>query len=214
MNSVWLFVNSQFFIALITLLAGSVAWVVYSRQRSDKKRDIANSILSEIQYAEKAIARVKNYIRDTEKVDINIQTIQMNSWALHKHLFSSNFDEDEWNAINGFFSNAALLNETLKQSNAVFESNAEQIRANMQRALADLVTDTVVKASTENLESSLKLLNDRVELFDQIYEAKKKEFTFTPMKYINDAQQILDDMTIISTSTAGEKLKKLSGKHK
>lgn len=81
MDSIWSFLNSQFFIALITLFAGLTAWIVYARQRSDKKRDIANSILSEIQLAEKAIERVKNYVRDTQQSDINIQILQLNSWS-------------------------------------------------------------------------------------------------------------------------------------
>lgn len=212
MSSIWNFVNSQFFISIVTLAAGLTAWLVYIKQRNDKKRDIANSILSEIQYAEKAIDRVRNYIRDTDKSDINIQIIQQNSWVIHKHLFSSDFDEDEWNAINNFYSNALLLDDTLKQSNAVFESNAAQIRANMQRVVADLTEVTVINMTTDTLEQNLKNLNEKLSYFNNIYEDKKSDFTFTPVKYLNDANRILEDVKPISTSTAGDKLKRLAGK--
>jgi len=214
MSSIWSFLNSQFFVALVTLIAGLVAWAVYDRQRADKKRDIANSILSEIQSAEKAINRVKNYVRDTEKADINIQVLQLNSWSQQKHLFSSDFDEDQWSAINSFYTNAALLDQTLIQSNAVFESNAEQIRSNMQRVLADLIEVMVVQTKKDTIEQDLRQLKERAELFNDLYEEKKKEFTFTPVKYLDDIRRILDDVTLISTSTAGEKLKKLAGKQK
>ena len=212
MTIIWNFLNSQFFVALVTLAAGTVAWLIYRKQRNDGKRDIANSILSEIQYAEKAVDRVRNYIRDTDKSDINVHIIQQNSWAIHRHLFSSDFDEDEWNAISSFYNNAVLLDDVLKQSNNVFESNAFQIRANMQRVLADLTEVTVVNMDASNLEDSLKSLNEKLGYFENIYEDKKGEFVFTPMKYLNDAKQILEDIAAISTSTAGDTLKKLAGK--
>lgn len=214
MSSIWAFINSQFFVSLITLAVGSTAWILYVKQSDDRKRDIANSILSEIQHAEKAIERVKNYIRDTEKSDISIQIIQQNTWMSKKHLFSSNFDEDEWESINSFYSNAALLDDTLRQSNDVFEGNATQIRSNMQRVLADLVEVSVVNMSSENLEQTLKNLNEKLGYFSSIYEDKKGDFTFTPVKYLNDAKRILEDVKPISTSTAGDTLKKLAGKKK
>lgn len=212
MSSFWDFINSQFFVSLVTLGAGTTAWLIYKRQGNDQKRDIANSILSEIQYAEKAVDRVRNYIRDTEKADINMHIIQQNSWGTHKHLFSSDFDEDEWNAISNFYNCAILLDDTLKQSNAVFESNAAQIRTNMQRVVADLTEVTIVNIDSSNLEESLKNLNEKLELFDKIYDDKKNSFIFTPVKYLNDAKQILEDIQSISTSTAGDKLKRLAGK--
>lgn len=214
MSNLWNFLNSQFFVSVVTFGAGLVAWFIYKKQRDDKKRDIANSILSEIQHAEKAVERVRNYIRDTDKSDISIQILQQNSWMTKKHIFSSDFDEDEWESINTFYSSTLLLDETLKQSNAVFESNAAQIRANMQRVVADLIEVSVVSINSENLEQSLKNLNEKLGYFSSIYEDKKGEFTFTPVKYLNDANRILEDIKPLSTSTAGDTLKKLAGKKK
>ncbi len=214
MDSLWYFLNSQFFIALITLTAGLIAWFIYGKQRRDTKRDIANSILSETQYAEKSVERVRNYIRDTGQADINIKILQLNSWARHKHLFSSDFDEDEWGAINNFYANAVLLDDTLKQSNLVFESNAEHIRSNMQRAITDLLEVVAVNTKPETIEQDLKQLKDRAEFFATVYEDYKKDFTFTPVKYLEDTKRILEDIQSVSTSTAGETLKKLAGKKK
>ncbi|MCA9346709.1 hypothetical protein KC960_04425, partial [Candidatus Saccharibacteria bacterium] len=194
MNSIWDFLNSQFFEALITFVVGLAAWYVYKKQRDDTKRDIANSVLSEIQSAERAIERVRDYIRDTEKTDISIRIIGVNSWTEYRHYFSNDLDEDEWAEINSFYNDAILLDEVLRQSNAVFESNAEQIRANMQRILADLTGNMALSTTAENLESSLKNLNDKATLFDQVYQEKMKDFTFTPVKYMNDAKKILEDL--------------------
>jgi len=190
---------------------GLVAYLLYLKQKRDKKRDIANAVLAEIQYVEKAIDRVRDYVRDTEKSDISIQIIQQNSWTTHKHIFSSDFDKDEWSLISEFFNNSLLLDKALEQSNSVFDSNATQIRSNMQRGLADLVEHTVVGMNQDNLEESLRTLNERLGYFSSIYEDKKNEFTFTPVKHINDTKKILEDIRPVSTSTAGAKLKKLAG---
>lgn len=211
MASIWSFLNSQFFIALITLLTGSIAYGIYRKQRMDAKRDIANSILSEIQYAENALERVKDYIRDTDKSDISIQIIQQNTWTTYKHLFASDFDRDEWKCINNFYNNALLLDETLKQSNTVFNDNAAAIRTNMQRVVADLIEVTVVNMNASNLEENLKSLNEKLGYFSSLYEEKKSDFIFTPAKYLNDAKRTLEDIKPISTSTAGARLKKLCG---
>ncbi len=177
----------------------------------DAKRDIANSILSEIQYAENALERVKDYIRDTDKSDISIQIIQQNTWTTYKHLFASDFDRDEWKCINNFYNNALLLDETLKQSNTVFNDNAAAIRTNMQRVVADLIEVTVVNMNASNLEENLKSLNEKLGYFSSLYEEKKSDFIFTPAKYLNDAKRTLEDIKPISTSTAGARLKKLCG---
>lgn len=211
MSNLWQFVNSPFFTSIVTLFVGLIAYLLYQKQKKDKKRDIANAIIAEVQYVEKAIDRVKDYVRDTEKSDISIQIIQQNSWATYKHMFSSDFDKDEWKLISEFFNNSFLLDRTLEQSNAVFESNATQIRSNLQRGLADLVEHAVVNMNQENLEENLRLLNERLGYFSSIYEDKKNNFTYTPLKHLNDTRKILEDIQPVSTSTAGAKLKKIAG---
>lgn len=213
-RAIWNFVNSQFFIAMITLAVGFTAWILYHKQNKDQKRDLANSILSEIEQAEKSVDRVRNYIRDTGNVEINIQIVRQNSWTSHKHLFSNDLDEDEWNEINNFYDNAELLNETLKRSNMVFEKNSDQIRNNMQEAVAAFSKAAASLYNEENKEETVRNFNEGLNLFNKFYEDKNKEFTFSPVKYLNDANRILEDIRFISTSTAGEKLKKLSGKKK
>lgn len=84
----------------------------------------------------------------------------------------------------------------------------------MQRVIADLVEIMVVQTNKETIEQDLRQLKERAELFNDLYEEKKKEFTFTPVKYLDDIKRTLDDISPLSTSTAGEKLKVLAGKKK
>ena len=205
------FINSNFFTSLITFIAGVVAFVVYSKQRNDRKRDVANALLSEIRSAERAIEKVRDYVRDTDKSDANIKVLDRNSWAEYKYMFSGDLDEDQWKEISEFYSNAELLDDIIRQSNAVFEDNAEKIRSNMQRVLADLIEISTVNNDGDSADN-LELLDKRIALFEKAYDIKKNSFTYTPVKYVNDAKRVLDDLHAISTTSAGDRIKKLAAR--
>lgn len=203
------FINSNFFTSLITFIAGVVAFVVYFKQRNDKKRDVANALLSEIRSAERAIEKVRDYVRDTDRSDANIKVLDHNSWAEYKYMFSGDLDEDQWKEISEFYSNAELLDDIIRQSNAVFEDNAEKIRSNMQRVLADLIELSTVSNEDDDVVR-VKLLNQRIDFFDRMYDLKKNDFTYTPVKYVNDTKRVLDDLHAISITSAGDRVKKLA----
>ena len=205
------FINSNFFTSLITFIAGVVAFVVYFKQRNDRKRDVANALLSEIRSAERAIEKVRDYVRDTNKSDANIKVLDRNSWAEYKYMFSGDLDEDQWKEISEFYSNAELLDDIIRQSNAVFEDNAEKIRSNMQRVLADLIEISTVNNDGDSADN-LELLDKRIALFERAYDIKKDGFTYTPVKYVNDAKRVLDDLHAISTTSAGDRIKKLAAR--
>jgi hypothetical protein len=203
------FINSNFFTSLITFIAGVVALVVYFKQRNDKKRDVANALLSEIRSAERAIEKVRDYVRDTDRSDANIKVLDHNSWAEYKYMFSGDLDEDQWKEISEFYSNAELLDDIIRQSNAVFEDNAEKIRSNMQRVLADLIELSTVSNEDDDVVR-VKLLNQRIDFFDRMYDLKKNDFTYTPIKYVNDTKRVLDDLHAVSITSAGDRIKKLA----
>lgn len=203
------FINSSFFTSLITFIAGVVALVVYFKQRNDKKRDVANALLSEIRSAERAIEKVRDYVRDTDRSDANIKVLDHNSWAEYKYMFSGDLDEDQWKEISEFYSNAELLDDVIRQSNAVFEDNAEKIRSNMQRVLADLIELSTV-SNEDNDVVRVKLLNQRIDFFDRMYNLKKNDFTYTPIKYLNDTKRVLDDLHAVSITSAGDRIKRLA----
>lgn len=205
------FINSNFFTSLITFIAGVVALVVYFKQRNDRKRDVANALLSEIRSAERAIEKARDYVRDTDKSDANIKVLDRNSWAEYKYMFSGDLDEDQWKEISEFYSNAELLDDIIRQSNAVFEDNAEKIRSNMQRVLADLIEMSTIN-NNGNSADNLELLDKRITLFEKAYDIKKNDFTYTPVKYVNDAKRVLDDLHAISTTSAGDRIKKLAAR--
>ena len=211
-NEVVALLNTPLFTTIATLAAGVVAYLVYIKQKQDKKRDIANAILSEIRSAEIAIDKVRDYVRDNEKVDINIKIVEYNSWTKYRYIFSNDLDGDQWREISNFYSNAELLDEVIRQANSVFEGNADKIRSNMQRVLADMVGMSVINSSKDTAIDDLTRLNEKLAMFDQIYDEKKNSFVYTPQKYLNDAKRLLEDLHTISTTSTGDRIKRLAGK--
>lgn len=211
-NEIVSLLNTPLFTTIVTLAAGVVAYLVYIKQKQDKKRDIANAILSEIRSAEIAIDKVRDYVRDNEKVDINIKIVEYNSWTKYRYIFSNDLDGDQWREISNFYSNAELLDEVIRQANSVFEGNADKIRSNMQRVLADMVGMSVINSSKDTAIDDLTRLNEKLAMFDQIYDEKKNSFVYTPQKYLNDAKRLLEDLHTISTTSTGDRIKRLAGK--
>ena len=81
--------------SVVTLIVGAVAIYVYKKQKLDTKRDAANSILLEIQHAERSIDKVRDFIKK-DSLDVDVIILQADSWIKNKHLFSRDFDKDEW----------------------------------------------------------------------------------------------------------------------
>ncbi len=210
---IWDFLNSNFLQTLITLAAGIVAYIVYITQKKDSKKDAANTLLLEIQHAERSISKVREYVRKGD-LNIDVEVLQVNSWANHKHLFSRDFDKNEWDAITDFYNKAQLLDDAIKYNNKGFLGDVEQIRINKQRILAEFTKDTINnlhELEGETAESTLKTYNDKISLFDQLYMEKQGQFAYNPQKPINDAKKYLEDLQPLSTASVGIKLKQLAG---
>lgn len=213
-RELYIFLNTNLFQTLITLVVGSVAIYIYRRQKNDFKKDTANSILLEIQNAERAITKVREKIA-LNTLDIDVSVLQYNSWSQYKYLFSRVFDRDEWDMIENFYNKASLLDKAITSNNTAFVNDVEQIRANKQRILADCVKEILDQSKPdEKPEELIKKFNDKTKAFDDIYMSKQGEFAYRPQKTINDAKIYLTDLPSITTSSAGEKLKKLAGVYK
>lgn len=210
---IWDLINSNFLQTLVTLVAGIIAYLVYITQKKDTKKDAANTLLLEIQHAERSVAKVREYVRKGD-LNIDVEVLQVNSWANHKHLFSRDFDKNEWDAITDFYNKAQLLDDAIKYNNNGFSGDVEQIRINKQRILAEFTKDTINNLNNlegETAESILKSYNDKISLFDQLYMEKQGQFAYNPQKPINDAKKYLEDLHPLSTASVGIKLKQLAG---
>ena len=105
------FFDSNFFVAIITLLVGGLAIFLYWKQRNDNKRDKARLILQEIRYAEDQIRKSKT-IGDGN-FQLAIKLLPTNSWHQNIHLFVNDLKESQLDLISSFYSQAAYLDEVI-----------------------------------------------------------------------------------------------------
>ena len=212
MNVIVEFLNSNFFQTLVTLLVGFIAFWIYSKQKIDQKRAAANSVLLEIQHIESCLPKVKRAVRNGSLNNLDFNVMRDNSWTNHSHLFSSDFDKDEWETITDFFQNAKTLDASIKASNASFDDDIHQIRYNKQRMFAETTKNFVDNPPSGTTEEQITHFNQRIEIFDKLYMSRQEDFAaYTPVKYINDAKKCLEDMEKISITTIGTRFKKIIG---
>lgn len=205
------FFNSNFLQTFVTLLVGFVALYVYTRQRKDTKRAAANSIFLEVQYIEHCIPKVKEAVRRGTLQSLDFNILREDSWSKYSHLFSNDFDKEEWEIITDFYANARLLDEAIVQTNKSFEEDIKQIRVNKQRILADITKDTIDSAGAPDGEAIVTQYNQKLEVFDKLYMSRQDDFAYTPVKYLNDAKKCLEDLDKISITSIGTKFKGIIG---
>lgn len=203
--------NSNFLQSAITFIVGLFALLIYRRQKRDQKKAAASSIYLEIQHIESCIPKLKEATRrGSLNLDLNI--IRENSWPTYSHLFSNDFDKDEWITITDFYQNAKVLEDSVRASAASFDDDIRQIRYNKQRMFAEITKDFIDNPPDGDAESQIKNYNQRIEFFDKLYMSRQEDFAaYTPVKYMNDAKKALEDMEKLSITSIGSKFKDIIG---
>lgn len=204
LNFIWPFLNSSFFIAIVTALAGLAAFKIYKNNKKDAKIDAANIILLEIQSAERNLNQAQENMKKGI-LEENFYIMQNESWNKYKYLFVRDFDRDEWDAITNFYHKCQLFDSSVSHQSSFFQKNEEQIRINMQRITADYFKEIIEDESKRGINTK------RASEFQKEYLATDLSF-YSPVKPVNDAKKILENWNIIIYhSSIGTKLKHMAG---
>lgn len=206
----WLVKFATIISPLVTVVVGCFAFGVYFKQKGDDKRAAANMILLEIRHIEKSVKEVKNALKNDNLNTVEDDVIREDVWSKYSHIFSKDFDNDEWEAVSNFFQNAKLLNAAVKKSRDPYNGDVAQIRINKQRHIAELAHEAMVKPSKD----APTIFQNKAEAFNKLYESVQEKYLYTPSKYTDDAKRYCDDLNTISTTAVGIKLKKISKKQK
>jgi hypothetical protein len=208
MNIMIEFLNSSFFLAIVTIIAGLAALAVYYKGKFDLKRDAANIILLEIQNAERQLKRVKENLSKVGTLMEDVFVMPSESWSKYKYLFVRKFDRDEWDTISEFFNKCSLYDDAVDHSNSCFVKNEDQIRINIQRIFAEFCRD-----SDDTSEILDQKVIDRFKRFRQRYLKNQSPELgyYSPQKPLTDANIYLADLeSTITQTTIGNKLKKVA----
>lgn len=101
------FVNSEIFVAIVTLVVGFVAIFLYIRQRRDHKSDAALLVLQEIRFAEQVIRNANSSTPPNYRLYDRL--LPTNNWNNNIHLFLNDLEETELDLISRFYSRAAYI---------------------------------------------------------------------------------------------------------
>lgn len=112
--------NTQFFTAIVTLLVGSFVIYLYTKQRSDHKRDAAALILQEIRYSEQLVRN-----SDHTRYSFGERLLPTNSWNESIHLFLNDLEENEIDSISRYYSNVAYMDILIKK---ISDGKSEEVR--------------------------------------------------------------------------------------
>lgn len=182
------------FSALSTFVVGSIAILLYVKQRKDQKRDAANVIIAEIRQAERLINQFK---KNGISNDISYQLLPSNNWTKYNYLFINDLDQDEIEQINNFYSQCIVLDKEIDQINISHELKNKSLAMHNYISLIakeSMGNEEIFKTNKENY---IKLMN-------------KDIFTFRPEAPLVSIAKALNNIDLITTSSIGAKLKKIA----
>lgn len=221
MDTIIDFFNSNFFVALTTIIAGSVALYLYKKQKSDTKKDAAKTIYSEVVYAERIIEDVKKIRQNNAllELDANKYLLGDSSWSKFKYLFINDFDANEWEKINTFFNQRDAFDKTIRDIANLFPKNIEYRTKAIQEELAKLASEQAKEFSKvdsndkDKQQEVIKKYEDLANSFRIIYVDAQTSFRYlyNPSGTYSFLEKDLDSIDItISTSSIGQKLSRMT----
>lgn len=203
---IWNFLISSKSAGLATLIAGSIALIIYFFQKKDKKTSAARIILSEIRLAEQKEVYVKTLFEQNVKGYPTV--LPVNSWEKYSYLFASDFDQDQLDEISNFYSNCKQIDEASNRDNNYFWLSAEYIAKSGQDKAADLLIASVNSDSSELSLDTKKLEKLRDSILGNF---DKYSYLYAPQKSLNMLNSSLSKFQKLSTTPTGLKLKQLAG---
>lgn len=115
MDTIISILNSNFFIAIVTLFVGGFAIGLYKKQKSDYKRDVALLILQEIRYAEHQVRSSRDFSLNAENYPLSTKLLPTNSWYKNIHLFMGDFEQPQIDAISRFYAEVEYIDLVIER---------------------------------------------------------------------------------------------------
>jgi len=213
------FLNSNFFIALVTLLVGSVAIYIYKKQQKDTKRNAANTVLLEIANAEQIIESAKLKISETRRagrtqIPEHHYVLPTESWSKYKSLLSKDFTKEQWDRISKFYNDCQLFDETVAYNDNMFINDTVEIRKNVHQGIYKYAAEYAEKITEEKdpskKEDIINEFKDKKNALSLILTSSEYMYIYSPSKPVNDIELLIDTIeTSISISDVGQKLRKI-----
>lgn len=179
---------------LVTLFVGLFAFIVYKLKKRSEKRNAATIIVMDIRHAEQVV----NALLEKGVVDRSLKDILLeNNWTKYKHLFASDFSQDDFSAFNRFFVSCVEISDARRRMLEVFYSNLNAKASFAQQKLLEI--------------DALKVPDGLVKRQQIIEAINFEDYVFEPNEPKQRILNNLEFMGRLSNTIAFEKLKKITG---
>lgn len=187
------FLESNTLTNIIQFIAAIVALLIYYLKIMHNRRDAAKIILLEIRRLQDLVDELRENGLTKESKPLNIS----NSWEKYKHIFVRKLDSDEFNLISDYYEKCEIIENSRKRIVNAFDASLDEKARVIQNKLAENIL--------ENKDSEDIISNMR-----QYFLGKysKEDYTFPPSHPTRISEKIIFSMHDITTTTAGQKLKK------
>lgn len=212
------FLDSNFFIGLVTIAVGTAAFRIYRRQQHDSKRDAANVILLEIEGAEQQLQTIIGRQSPGSLVE-NVYLMKNHSWDKYRYIFVRDFDRNEWDKITDFYNKCLQYDTSVEYDSNQFASNVDKAQSHILGILANYASDYVkqVETNVAKEQDYKELYLKRKSAFLRSYGVEENSegfappYFYGPRKPVNEAQSILETIeTNLSLTSVGIKLKRMA----
>lgn len=191
------FFKSGAFVALITFIVGLFGIWLYIKRKEDFKRDAAGTLLMEIRYAERIINGLRNNL---PKFDPWVTILPASNWSNYSYLFTDDLDQDELDLINNFYNDCSVV-----------EKGASLLDVGTQL----YQKGNHIQSTLANLAKSASSPDDYLEKKNKFIKIIEREtYIFSPKLPQEKIVSVLGKIKDITTSTAGNKLKRIAGQSK
>jgi hypothetical protein len=201
------FADSSFFFASITFLVGSLAFYVYSKQKADEKINAATTVLLEIRNAESKVDTIIDKLDKNNAVDLP-SILPVNSWRKCSHLFVKDFDLDDIQLLNTFYSSCEVIEDLVNRQNNFVWITTEERAKTVQRILAE-IHDDFQKEYLLDHAAAQKKFDDRKKALGDFYA--NETLSYAPDKILRGLKFQTQNLKRITSTPCGAKLKELAG---
>lgn len=212
---------------IIAIIAAIAAFIIYRLRRRDYKRDAANIILLEIKNAERNRREAKKLYEEGQvslppsvQFPEKLRLMSTESWTKYKYLFVRDFEPEQWDEIGLFYENCRNFDEAVEHKDSAFRLNEAEIRANIQKNIADYAKELADKTipnpnNDEDITRQNTIIMENIKV--KCEAALRHNITtlvhiYNPDKSFNDASyyfNLIPDN--ITNNQIGSRLKQLAG---
>ena len=207
-HTVFTFIRDWADVFLIAVGLSAIA--VYFFQKRDKKRSAATLILGQIDSIEERIGILKNGHQLDNVVVYHSKTIiSENTWEKYKHLFVKELSQSEHRMIQNFFDTAEQLERTRADIVMVIKNAWADKSSVEHQIIGEMIKNDIITAAPRKLKSIDELKSiDQIKSFQNLFIPL--DIVFTPNVAINSIVDNLNNFTMLSGTTAYEKIQHYS----